>query len=113
MAAAIPFPKIRETTMPATSQKLLEIVCPIATGTIRRPVTMKKIGMKRVLPKNTSFSFAGCPAAAALTAQPAKKAPTMSGAAPGAAAARPCTCRDDFLKQHRLLPVQPGSTDEH
>src|SRR6516164_1986901 len=45
----------------------------------QEPVTTKKIGTNGALPKNSSFSFAGCVPTAALTDNPAKKAPTMPG----------------------------------
>src|SRR6516162_11004417 len=73
MAAAIPFPRIKEATMPATSQKLSRIVRPTAIGAIRKPVTMKKIRANNALPKKCSFSFAGWSPTAVLTAPPARK----------------------------------------
>ncbi len=44
-------------------------------GLLRNPVTMKKTGMKKAFPKNSIFSLA----AAALTARPARNAPTIPG----------------------------------
>src|SRR5439155_648794 len=48
-------------------------------GLIRKPDAMKKIGMKMEFPRNSSSSFAGLSSTAALTARPARNAPTMSG----------------------------------
>jgi len=46
---------------------------------MRKPVTMKKLGMNSALPRNSSLFFAGCSLTATLTARPARNAPTMSG----------------------------------
>jgi hypothetical protein len=48
-----------------------------ATGSIRNPVTAKKIGIKKEFPKNSNFAFAGLSLTAALTASPARNAPTI------------------------------------
>ena len=46
---------------------------------MRKPVVMKKIGMKSELPMNSRFFFASFSLTAALSARPERKAPTMSG----------------------------------
>lgn len=48
-------------------------------GLLRNPVTMKKTGMKKAFPKNSIFSLAGWLWTAALTARPARNAPTIPG----------------------------------
>ena len=50
-----------------------------ASGSIKKPVTMKKIGMNRVLPMNSSLFLAGLSFTAALTARPARNVPTIPG----------------------------------
>jgi hypothetical protein len=50
-----------------------------ARGSIRKPVVMKKIGMKSAFPTNSSSFFASFSLTAALSASPERKAPTMSG----------------------------------
>jgi hypothetical protein len=65
--------------MLATSKKLSKIPQTNVTGLIKKPVTAKKIGMNSDLPRNSSLALAGLPRADALTASPARNAPTMPG----------------------------------
>jgi hypothetical protein len=48
----------------ATIGKLSTMLRANTTGSIRNPVTIKKIGMKNEFPKNSSFAFAGLSIAA-------------------------------------------------
>jgi hypothetical protein len=63
--------------IPVTSPTLSTTPCANATGSMRKPVTMKKLGMNRALPKKSSLDFVGWSRTAALTASPARNAPTQ------------------------------------
>ena len=59
MAAAIPLPMISAPTTATARPKLSMMLRTNTIGSIRKPVTTKNIGMKKALPMNSSFSFAG------------------------------------------------------
>ena len=65
--------------MLATRKKSSNIPKANLSGSIRKPVTTKKIGMKNDLLKNSSLRLAGAFCAEALMASPARNAPTMPG----------------------------------
>src|SRR6516164_11491558 len=95
------------------------------TGSIKNPVTTKKTGINKESPKNSNFSLAGFSRAAALTANPARKAPTMPGRLmicastaatpmiPSITTKYPFSSDSTFFSRYAPQPAQPDQDERN
>lgn len=110
--AAIHFEAIKPNTIAATSPAWLHKVVAKTFRSTRKPVTMKKQGMKKTLPRNSIFSFAEVPRTASLTAMPARKAPSMPSSSRDSASAAP-TATMPIMRAKEASSVRPSRLNSH